>query len=126
MKRVTTPATSAAIAAAAVLSALSNAALAEQGKPAFDCKAAEHEIEPLICKDAKLAKLDRTLVERFAEAHGNLSDEQKKELDAVQRGWIKGRNDCWNDTDKRGCAEKLHISRIAGLEARYGLTMVGA
>lgn len=99
-------------------------AAAEQG-PAFDCKKATHEIEVLVCQDRGLAALDRTLTDRFRAAHANLSADQKRTLDAEQRGWIKGRNDCWKDSQKRDCTEKQYTHRIVTLEARYGLAPVG-
>jgi uncharacterized protein len=42
-------------------------------------------------------------------------------LKAEQRGWIKGRNDCWKSDDKRLCIEQSYKLRIAELQARYRL-----
>jgi uncharacterized protein len=42
-------------------------------------------------------------------------------LKAEQRGWIKGRNDCWKEADKRKCVEESYRRRIAELQARYRL-----
>jgi hypothetical protein len=44
-----------------------------------------------------------------------------KHLKAEQRGWIKGRNECWKTTDKVACARKSYEARIAELQARYFL-----
>ena len=38
-----------------------------------------------------------------------------------QRGWIKGRNDCWKADDKKGCAKTEYQRRIAELQAHYQL-----
>ncbi len=42
-------------------------------------------------------------------------------LKAEQRGWVKGRNDCWKSDDKRKCVEDEYQRRIAELQARYRL-----
>jgi uncharacterized protein len=42
-------------------------------------------------------------------------------LKAEQRGWIKGRNECWKSDDKRGCVKTEYERRIAELQARYRL-----
>jgi len=42
-------------------------------------------------------------------------------LRAEQRGWIKGRNDCWKSVDPRLCVATEYRLRIAELQARYGL-----
>jgi uncharacterized protein len=42
-------------------------------------------------------------------------------LHAEQRGWIKGRNDCWKSADKRACVQDEYVRRIAELQARYRL-----
>lgn len=94
--------------------------------PAFDCAKASHEIETLICDDSRLAALDHELAEVYAAALQSLkgvADEQEavKNLKAHQRGWIKGRNDCWKAEDKSRCTEDLYKTRIAELQARYAL-----
>jgi len=42
-------------------------------------------------------------------------------LKAEQHGWIKGRNDCWKEADKRKCVEESYRRRIAELQSRYRL-----
>ena len=51
----------------------------------------------------------------------SLPTAQKKSLIAEQRGWIKGRNDCWKSDDRRSCVEQAYRLRIAELQARYRL-----
>lgn len=111
---------------ACLMFAFKDLASAEPAGPAFDCQKASHEIETAICKDADLSALDRKLANKFAEAKKNLSNEQIDELTTEQRGWIKGRNDCWKADDKKACAAALYSRRIVTLEARYGLANVGA
>lgn len=80
-------------AVAAVLS-LSAAAQAADG-PTFNCAKAQGKVEQAICADAGLAARDRALADAYkaaaAKAKGKLADT----LRAEQRGWVKGRNDCW-------------------------------
>ncbi|EXI90183.1 MAG: Membrane-bound lysozyme-inhibitor of c-type lysozyme [Candidatus Accumulibacter sp. BA-94] len=63
--------------------------------PTFNCAKASGEVETLICADASLAALDRKLAEVYkaasAKARGNLATRLRED----QRGWVKGRNDCW-------------------------------
>lgn len=42
-------------------------------------------------------------------------------LKAEQRGWIKGRNECWQSDDKRGCVRDGYQHGNAELQARYRL-----
>ena len=84
--------------------------------PAFDCKAASSSIEKLICSDPHLARLDRQLSALFTTALDNIPADERNTLRAVQRGWIKGRNDCWKSADRLSCVEQNYRSRIAELE----------
>ena len=89
--------------------------------PSFDCSQAAGSIEALICKDEQLAELDRKLAEVYATASRKATDEHPPVLRVEQRGWIKGRNDCWKSDDPRSCAESLYRTRIVELQARYRL-----
>ena len=113
-----------AIAAPAILSIVLVSAAAAQTKPTFDCAKADHEIETLICQDDDLAALDRRLADVFAEAVAaikGMADHApaEKELRAMQRGWVGGRNECWKAEDKRQCAQESYERRIAELQVRY-------
>lgn len=98
---------------------------APAAQPAFDCSKATHEVEQLICKDDALARLDVTLAEVYADAEKNINQQQLSELKAYQRGWVKGRNDCWKESDKAQCIASSYRDRIATLQARYGQVMAG-
>lgn len=75
--------------------------------PSFDCAKAASEAEKLVCGDAELAALDRQLAARYAE---------RKEADpAVQRGWAKGRDDCWKQQDQRLCVLEAYRTRLVEL-----------
>ena len=92
--------------------------------PSFDCSKAGHDIEDLICADAELATLDRRLAQAYAEALKNYPTDELKTLKAFQRGWIKGRNDCWKAADKRDCVDYAYRSRITELEISAGNLVV--
>lgn len=90
--------------------------------PSFDCSKVEAgSIEALICQDDQLSALDRKMAAVFAAATKKASNEHPPVLKAEQRGWIKGRNDCWKSDDKRQCIEQSYKLRIAELQARYRL-----
>jgi len=98
--------------------------------PSFDCSRASHEIELLICKDPALAAKDLLLSQVFAESEAvlkGLADGATAlaELKTIQRGWIKGRDDCWKADDKLACTTLAYDMRIAQLQARYMLVKGG-
>lgn len=100
---------------------VSGAAEAATG-PSFDCAKVESgSIEEMVCKDAALAALDRKLADVFAAASAKAANEHPPTLKAEQRGWIKGRDDCWKNEDKKACVETEYRRRIAELQARYRL-----
>jgi len=96
--------------------------LAHAASPSFNCAKVEAgSIKEMICKDEKLATLDRQLAEVYAASSKKAVNEHPPVLKAEQRGWIKGRNDCWKSDDKRRCVEEAYVLRIAELQARYRL-----
>ncbi|MGK4474284.1 MliC family protein [Aeromonas molluscorum] len=98
--------------------------LASAATPSFDCTKAKGAAETLICKDAALAALDNELATLYPKALANLSPEQLKTEKAMQRGWIKGRNDCWKAKDLRQCVEENYQQRITELQIKGGQLMV--
>lgn len=101
--------------------ALSVPAMAAE-KPSFDCgKVQAGSIEELVCQDAGLTKLDQQLAEVYSQAADKAKNEQPPMLKAMQRGWVKGRNECWKSEDKRACVELSYQTRIAELQAQYRL-----
>ena len=91
---------------------------AAKANPSFDCAKASHEVEELICKDAELADLDRSLADLYAVVLKNTPASEQKMLKAEQRGWVKGRNDCWKSSDQRGCVKSEYEVRISELRDR--------
>ena len=73
---------------------LAAAGLHAQG-PTFDCAKADGDVETLICKDPALGALDRKLDEIYKAATAKARDKMAATLRAEQRGWVKGRNECW-------------------------------
>ena len=90
--------------------------------PSFNCSKVEvGSIEETICKDPALSALDRKMAEVYKEAEKKAVNENPPVLKAEQRGWIKGRNDCWKSDDVKECIKLNYTLRIAELEARYAL-----
>jgi uncharacterized protein len=90
--------------------------------PSFDCrKVKESSIEKMICADNELAKLDLKLAEVYAAASKKAVNEHPPVLKAEQRGWVKGRNECWKSDNKRSCVDESYRRRIAELQAKYRL-----
>jgi uncharacterized protein len=99
--------------------------VAAAAEPVIDCrKPPAGSVERLVCEDAGLKALDRTLAGVYAAALAKAANERPPFLKAEQRGWIKGRNDCWKSDDQRACVVESYRRRIGELQARYRL--VGA
>lgn len=98
-----------------------------QEEPSFDCSMAESSAEELVCADPVLAALDGRLAEKYRSAlktAGDLdagADEAVATLKAMQRGWIKGRDDCWKADDLRSCVQSAYLTREAELVATWML-----
>jgi len=103
----------AVVGACALLSVPAHAA-----QPSFDCSKASHEAEQLICKDAELAALDRSLADLYSVVLKHTPASEQKRLKAEQSGWVKGRNDCWKSSDQRGCIKSEYELRIRELKDR--------
>lgn len=90
--------------------------------PAFACDSVPADsIEAMICGDEELSAFDRKLSGVYTSALKKAMNEHPPVLKAEQRGWIKGRNDCWKSHDKRGCVWNEYRRRIAELQAKYRL-----
>ena len=92
------------------------------GKPAFDCADSKSSAETLVCEDPELSRLDLRLNQLFETALQTDSDTQT--LRAYQRGWIKGRDDCWKAPDLKSCVMDEYKRRITQLEIQTGATQV--
>lgn len=99
-------------------------AWADTTSPTFDCSRASGDIETLICGDAELAALDHKMDGVFKRAVAKNTGSDLKTLAAYQRGWIKGRNDCWKAQDKKQCVIDSYNLRIVELQITSGLVKV--
>lgn len=94
--------------------------LATLAKPAFDCKQDHlNPVEQLICHDIQLTRLDKKMAEVFEVAKVKAINEQPKLLASYQRGWIKGRNDCWKSEHLKSCIVQAYEFRIAELQSTF-------
>jgi uncharacterized protein len=107
-----------------LLLAVAAGCAASESPPSFDCEAAGHAAEDLVCADPALAAKDRRLADVYTRSLDKLAAtsggaDAIRDLKAYQRGWIDGRNDCWKADDQRRCVDESYDRRIAELEARY-------
>ncbi len=90
--------------------------------PSFNCDNVEaNSIAEMICKDNDLAALDRKLSIIYSAAAKKATNEHPPVLKAEQRGWIRGRNECWKAEDKHACVQDEYKRRVVELQARYRL-----
>ena len=95
---------------------------AASASPSFDCmKVRRGSVADQVCRDDELSRLDRKLAEVYAAARRKAVAERPPTLAAEQRGWLKGRDDCWKSEDRRGCIAETYRRRTAELQARYRL-----
>ena len=95
---------------------------AHAAAPSFDCaKVAPGSVEALVCQDAALAAADRKLAQVFVQAQASAGNVHPPMLRAEQRGWIKGRDECWKSEARRACVAAAYRLRTAELQARYRL-----
>jgi uncharacterized protein len=129
MKRHTLKATASALARLAlgllafVAAAVPVRAQAQKPGPTFDCSKASGQVEKLICKDPELAALDRKMANIYAAAMKRFPADIAAKERVYQRGWIKGRNDCWKAEDVRRCVVEEYRTRIVELQIRSGQLM---
>lgn len=96
-------------------------AAAAQG-PAFDCAKASGEVEKQVCADATLAALDRQLDSVYKAATAKATGKPATALRAEQRGWVKGRNDCWKATQQTWITATWTVDTVKGcIDAQYRL-----
>ena len=106
------------VATLVALVAATPVARAQAKGPSFDCAKAEGEVQQLVCKDEGLAALDRKLDEVYKAARAKATKEKPPVLVAEQRGWVKGRDDCWKAEDLRDCVAREYGARIDELKDR--------
>ncbi|MDA7088588.1 MliC family protein [Pseudomonas sp. SA3-5] len=94
----------------------------EPADPSFSCaRVRSGSIAEMICQTPALAKLDQQLAAVYRQASAKAGNPHRPLLKAEQRGWIKGRNECWKAEDRGQCVTASYRLRIAELQARYAL-----
>jgi uncharacterized protein len=90
--------------------------------PSFDCSKAESSAENLVCADEQLAALDRETARLFELARDgpHMTDDRRSELRAIQRGWIKRRDECRKSEELCACVLASYVIRIHELRQGYG------
>ncbi|TYK67059.1 MliC family protein [Colwellia echini] len=96
-------------------------------EPSFICdKANNNSVENTICQNDELSALDNELAITYKKAYKKSANQTAKQspanlLQAEQRGWIKGRDECWKNDDQASCIKNEYIRRTAELQAQYRL-----
>lgn len=105
-------------------SLVAQAGLAETSvQPSFSCDKAESDAELAVCSDDQLAALDLELARLYGLARdgAHMTSDRLANLKATQRGWIKGRDECWKEPDNiPGCVAANYTMRIDELRTGYG------
>jgi uncharacterized protein len=98
--------------------------------PVCRVRIAPGSIEGLTCRRASLATLDLQLAALYQQARAKAGTERPPVLAAEQRGWLRGRNDCWKagegDDARAACVAESYRQRILELQTRYRLVPVDA
>ncbi|MDA8486572.1 MliC family protein [Pseudomonas resinovorans] len=100
------------------LSATSPLTMADAG-PSFDCTKAQG-VEQQVCASAELSALDRQMADVYKDTLAATDAATQKRLRAEQRGWLKGRDDCWKATDQNRCLTLSYQTRLVELQIRSG------
>ncbi|RZF86554.1 DUF1311 domain-containing protein [Pseudoalteromonas sp. CO325X] len=89
----------------------------------FNCEQAHSDIARQVCQSPRLSELDAQLADTFEKALAQSdSDKHKSTLRAMQRGWIKGRDACWQADNVKQCIIDAYQHRNASLQVQYQLT----
>lgn len=89
------------------------APVAEDAGPSFDCNKASSDAETQVCADPQLAALDRRLAALYKAAQ---TSPDELDIAAEQRGWVKGRDACWQAVDAKRCLLESYQTRIVELQ----------
>jgi uncharacterized protein len=84
--------------------------------PSFDCGKVTTAVEKLVCSDAALAGLDRSLSGSYAKALGNMSEAGKAAQRQAEASWIARRNACAKAGDVRDCVETSYKQRLTEVQ----------
>lgn len=103
-----------------ILACCFTASAEDSMSPSFDCQKAQGQVETLICQDSHLASLDVEITEMYNKLVAQVSAAELTQIKPVQRGWIKGRNDCWKAEDIKQCVQSAYEIRLTELQIAVG------
>lgn len=105
---------------AIAIATLAPAAFAAAQGPAFNCAKAQSEVEKAICADPALGALDRKLDGVYKAASAKAKGKMAGTLKAEQRGWVKGRNECWKAKQKTWITATWTVETVKDcIDAQY-------
>lgn len=93
--------------------------LSALAEPSFDCSKAASSAEEAVCASDALAALDLEVSRLFDLALHGPNTTDTATLKAYQRGWIKGRDECWKAGDLERCMRDSYALRIDELRRDY-------
>jgi uncharacterized protein len=99
---------------------LATKATASGSGPSFDCAKVSAPVEKLVCGDAELAGLDRTLSTAYTKAMVQWPESDKGKERAAQRTWITTRNACAEQQDIKSCVRSSYRRRLIEVQIRGG------
>lgn len=86
--------------------------------PSFSCSAVEKgSMEEIVCQNPSLSAMDLKLNGMYKQAL--VKSKNDPMLKAEQRGWIKGRNECWKEQDKPACISREYTQRMTELQNKW-------
>jgi len=95
--------------------------------PSFDCARVRHgSMAQWVCEIPALAARDRELARVYEQARQRVQGEAARRLAAEQRGWIRGRDDCWKSDDVQRCLDDTYRRRTAELQVLHRLVAARA
>lgn len=89
--------------------------------PSYNCEQKNlSSVEVLICNNSLLAAKDLALHERYKQLTTTVTDDAfARYVKVTQRGWIKGRNECWKSEPVDVCVNNEYAARMAKLDTLF-------
>jgi uncharacterized protein len=86
--------------------------------PSFDCaRVAPGTSKATVCESKDISILDRELARVYLLAVNATTGKPQEDLKAMERGWIKARDECWKAADQNDCVLFAYVDQIATLRA---------
>ncbi len=104
-----------------VIACFASATAGGADAPSFDCGKVASEAEMTVCSSPALAALDRELARVYGLAQDGAADAERRQwLKETQRGWIKGRDECWkSDLGLAPCVANEYAFRIDEIRREF-------